>query len=350
VTFAAAVSYVAVVRRFIALGSVAVGLAVLAGCGEHQLGSLVIGIQYSGRAWHTPGVLFPGRVLIFDGHGQRVGVLHVKAGRTATAELPPGHYTLGVGDGRLAVEQRGRCGRKIATVTGSHTTDYTLWRCWPSTPEGVSASIVAAALAQKSVHWSEVIGLDLVGSFVTTADVTADSGTEQTTAYSGDKAEIRLIHGVVYVRGNASALVSELGLPLARARPYARRWIAIPKGDKLYARESQGLTLASAVRDVAGETEPSYGPRLAAVRPLSTLEVIWKKPPHARLVLQTKDSYAMGQSWSLTARASGEPLPITYSAFIGFGNGEGESFSRWNKPVVVTAPANSIPIATVRAR
>ena len=61
----------------------------------------------------------------------------------------------------------------------------------------------------------------------------------------------------------------------------------------------------------------------------------------------------------LTARASGEPLPVAGRASgCSFGSGHLSMgscwstrlrFSKWNEPVHVQAPATSVPIGTVRA-
>src|SRR4051812_6193842 len=43
-------------------------------------------------------------------------------------------------------------------------------------PQAVLGSMVAAALGQRSVHWTEVGGEDMRGDFRFASDVTADSG------------------------------------------------------------------------------------------------------------------------------------------------------------------------------
>ena len=346
-TFAAAAPYVAVVRLRLAFALVVLGLA-LAGCGAQPRGSLVVGIQYTGGAWHASGQRFAGRVPIFDEHGHRVDVLRIKAGNTATAELPPGHYSLGFGHGRPTVTQFEGCKPKTVTVTSSHATDYTLWLgCWLSTPRGVLASIDAAALAQKSVHVTESFAADLYGTDHRTYDVSANSGTELFNYY-GNKMRVLLVDHTVYVRADAWLLYgtaySGLGLTEAQAKRYAGTWISIPKGDKLYARLAAGLTLPSAV----GAGAPTYA-GLKAYYPEGRLKLS-RQRSHGRglLVLRWTAGAQPPPLDVLKARATGTPLPVSYSdyaAMMVFYNG---TYSRWNEPVHVHAPASSTPIATVR--
>ncbi|MDX6454761.1 MAG: hypothetical protein QOD48_868, partial [Gaiellaceae bacterium] len=49
-----------------------------------------------------------------------------------------------------------------------------------------------------------------------------------------------------------------------------------------------------------------------------------------------------------SAHASGKPLPVAFTEDLGPGTWAIGSFSKWNEPVSVQAPASSTPIATVR--
>jgi hypothetical protein len=177
----------------------------------------------------------------------------------------------------------------------------------PPTPKDVRASIVAAALAQKSVHYEKNIEVDMEGTTTITADVTADSGIALEDSYDYGLVEIRLVNDTVYVKGDAAALRFYVAdLPHAVANGYSGKWISIPKGDPLYAYVSDGLTLASIVHDVRSDLPVTHVNKLPA-------------------------------------RFAGEVDPSgEYTATSG-------TFSKWNEPVHVQAPANSTPIATLRA-
>jgi hypothetical protein len=245
------------------------------------------------------------------------------------------------------------CQPKNATVTGSHTTDYTLrLGCWPSTPKGVLASIVAAALAQQSVRLTESFGADLYGTDHRTLDVGADSGTELFNYY-GNKMRLRLVDHTVYVRANAWLLSGTyyspaLDLPDAQAKRYAGKWISIPESDKDYAGLAESLTLPSTVQDATVSrfyslVTPSSGEELRMLRRTSL-----GRPRIVLRLVEGPRGYPSYPPMQLTAHGTGAPLPITFFASCGMVCGTNGTFSRWNEPVHVVAPASSTPIATVR--
>lgn len=210
-------------------------------------------------------------------------------------------------------------------------------------PQAVLGSMVAAALGQHAVHWTEAGGEDMRGSFRLTSDVTADSGVERLTIPQlGGKADIRLVNGVVYVKGNRMGLQYELVLPDAQAGRYAGRWISITTRDvyrdaNLYTRTADGLTLGSLVHDA---TSPDLGNNGLKTK------VIRRKSHGTRvIVFQEGDLRAAGMT--VSAHATGEGLPIAVSVGFGPGSWFGGRFSKWNEPLQVTAPKHAVPIATV---
>lgn len=211
------------------------------------------------------------------------------------------------------------------------------------------ASIVAGALAQKSTRYTETVVWDLLGGIRYVADVNADSGRERAVSYDGSKAEIRFVDCTVYVKGNRAALMGGLGVPApiagfavpplglnrAQASHYAGHWISIPRGNPLYATMADGLTLASLVHVV--------------MPPPGNLKLVRRKSRGTRLVdVVSKESGSFGGDSGLTAQARGRHLPLATFNFIGNGNGDGGTFTRWNEPLSVQAPADSTPIATAR--
>lgn len=175
----------------------------------------------------------------------------------------------------------------------------------PPSPKDVRASMVAAALAQKSVHYVENIEVDMDGTTTITADVTADSGIAQETSPDYGSAELRLANDTVYVKGDATALEYYVpDLPHAEAEGYWGKWISIPKGGALYAAASDGLTLASIVHNVGADLLPKLVDKLPA-------------------------------RFSREINPSGE-FTVTSG-----------TFSKWNESVHVQVPASSTPIATV---
>jgi hypothetical protein len=211
-------------------------------------------------------------------------------------------------------------------------------------PQTLRGRIVAAALAQKSVHWT----LAARDGVIFRADVNADSGRERATVPGyADAVEIRLVNDTIYIRGGYEGGIF-VGLSRAQAARYAGLWIAVPRGHRPYRALASTLMFGSIVRHAVprGPLEKSFtrkphGTRLLVLSPPAGEEVP-HDPPFA---------------YRLTARASGEPLPVaSYAGACRFGGAGSRGscwssrrrFSRWNAPVHVHAPASSTPIATIR--
>jgi hypothetical protein len=211
-------------------------------------------------------------------------------------------------------------------------------------PKAVLRSVVAAALAQRSVHWTAKYSADLYGTATYTASVNAHSGTERMTGpdcYAGASELVRLlfVHHTVYVSGDVCGLLDNLNLTEAQARKYVGQWISVPRSGtehKLYLSLARGMSLASIVHAV---TTP---PRHAKLRS-------FRRSHGTRLVLRANNPQG-DPVWELRARAS-RRLPLALHRGGGCCSPPETSyrFSKWNKPVQVHAPASSTPIATVRA-
>jgi len=198
-------------------------------------------------------------------------------------------------------------------------------------PKAVLASIVAAALAQNSVHWTESFPGAGIGypPVRWSSDVTTDSGMQRVAISGGGTVRARLVNQVVYVRGNPMGLEYELNLwNSQRAKQYAGRWISIPKGDQLYAQTADGLTVASIVHDATPE---------------GTLKVVRNASHWTRLLVVSRISRA-----SLSEGATGASVPVDFTLTPGLLGSPSGNFGRWNEPVHVQPPATSTPIATVR--
>jgi hypothetical protein len=195
----------------------------------------------------------------------------------------------------------------------------------PSSPKDVRASIVAAALAQQSVHWTE--SFSNIRSSRRSADVCAASAMEHVTIDMGGspgKVKILRVGETEYEKGDVAGLEYDLGLSEAKATQYAGQWISIPNGDPAYT--GYGLTVASVVHDAL---------------PHGRLKVSPRTSQGARLLA------VQGKFSTLLAHA-GSRLPVAYSGGAVDVWIKGR-FSRWNEPLHIHAPASSTPIALVRA-
>jgi hypothetical protein len=169
------------------------------------------------------------------------------------------------------------------------------------------SAIVAAALAQHSVHWTADDTEDSEGTKHWTADVNADSGMARVSWYfeeSGGKLHLVYVNKIFYVRGDSDSLEFFLALTNAQARRYAGRWISTSNGGDLLIQPVNGLTLSAAVRE-------------------------WNSADHR-------------------THTRGGPLPLEFAERVAPDEAIGGSFSKWNEPVHVQAPARSVPIAIVQ--
>jgi hypothetical protein len=206
-----------------------------------------------------------------------------------------------------------------------------------ASPASARDRIVAAALSQKSVHWTGRYSASGAGTTTFIADVSADAGTAREGWGFPGPAQIRLVNDTVYVKADSTVLnCCALGLTWKQAWRYAGKWISIPKGDDSYARLADGLTLASIVHDAVPQgTSKSYTTRSGGTRFLA----VQGTPGN--------NFWDTSSSGRLAAHGSGEPLPVSfsYSDVASWTHGR---FSRWNEPLTVRAPERSTPIATVR--
>ena len=214
-------------------------------------------------------------------------------------------------------------------------------------------SILAAALAQSSAHYSysEYNEGEWPSRWV--GDVTADSGSQQlsvTVPGVRETVDFLLVNDVVYARGDVGGLMYGLNLTEAQATAYAGQWISIPKSDSFYGQAAADLTLSSSVEDFIPDTQMSVHTCSGLVH----CGLGWWNPRHKPgpfLALDGSASQgAFGGAMELTATTSrkGARLPIDFQADFGEGGASG-SFSKWNEPVDVQAPESATPIATVRS-
>lgn len=208
-----------------------------------------------------------------------------------------------------------------------------------ASPKAVRSSIVAAALSQHSLHWTEhdAVGGALVEAV---ADVTSHAGTQQVAIAAAGKTgtvQIVFINHTDYVKGDAFGLQTNVGLTAAQAKQYADRWISITKGDKAYAPVASGLTIASIVHGMT---------------PRGTLKSFKRNVHGTRLVVveATSGTGKNRKLESVAAPARGRPLPIEAASITPSTNALTHlDFSRWNESVTIKAPPHPVPIATVRA-
>jgi hypothetical protein len=207
-------------------------------------------------------------------------------------------------------------------------------------PRALRNSIVAAARGERSVHWQAD---DIVGSARLTsgADVNANEGVQHVTFYLGKTRAhitIRVIDHTAYVKGDALGLRLNLNLTSTQASKYAGQWISIPKTDRLYAGTAQADTLGSLITSIV-----PHGRLKAFSAKVRGLRVVGVRSVHGKGKKKTLQI--------LDAKARGKRLPIEEDELTpGMKVISHTALSRWNEPVHVTAPAQAVPISTVRGQ
>lgn len=170
------------------------------------------------------------------------------------------------------------------------------------------------------------------------SDTARDSSTEILRAGLA-YAEIRVIHGTAYVRGNQHGLRSLIGLPTSVASAAASRWL----------RPAQG---SAAAKNLAAENSLSALP--SSILPGDDDRVLVSANHEGATtvkVLRWSAAAANGTTIHavLTVRSGPNPLPISETTSAA-GNREVVRFTRWDAPLTVTAPAVAIPLAAADAQ
>jgi hypothetical protein len=205
------------------------------------------------------------------------------------------------------------------------------------TPTELLTSILAAARAQHSVHYvsSASLGTSHVSQV---GDAGATQGIQRITFRAAGKTgrvTVMFVAGSAYLRGDAFTLVDYLGFKAGAAAAYAGRWILVPRSDSAYSTIAAGVTFTSAIREL----------KLSA--PLTRLPDTTIDGRRV-IALRGKSSTAPGSiAATLYARATGPPLPVREVARAGKSSAV-VTFSRWNEPVRLSAPASAVPISKVR--
>ncbi|HVA07130.1 MAG TPA: hypothetical protein VNG12_10355 [Acidimicrobiales bacterium] len=174
-----------------------------------------------------------------------------------------------------------------------------------------------------------------------TGELVQDTGLStgvQTVAIGKERISIVLIKGVAYFSGNNQGLTKYFGLPQTLASRLSGRWISVTAADSGYQSIINGLTLSSAIKEVAPTGTIALGKR-SKVNGQSTVSVV---------------GLASGGTTRITlfVAASGKPLPVEAASSGGTGtqkSGEIIAFSRWGEKVHVPRPTRTIPISSLKS-
>ena len=151
--------------------------------------------------------------------------------------------------------------------------------------------------------------------------------------------DVMMIGSTAYVRTDATTLFKGLGLTKQGSKKYAGQWISIQQGDAPFAGIASTLTLDAQLKSflpvgkqvTIGPTKTLHGKKLIPLTgPASSSHV--KGSGEARLLIDptTKLPAAGG----VVKSASGQTVEVV------------ARFSKWGKPVNLTAPTDAVPYST----
>ena len=210
---------------------------------------------------------------------------------------------------------------------------------------GSAASIAAAALA--TLKAGRAVHVDITNSDPTSGitsfsdDATATGGQQIITINGTEHATILFIGNIGYLKANALALASFIGVSAAQAQELAGKWLSLSPGDTLgtttYSSLVDGITLSAVASEiqmpgpdtVTGPEKVSGQPVLAITSPAPASQ---KLPSTARMTLY------------VTASGS---RPVLEKLSDAGGDENQISFSHWGESLHLTAPAGALPVSSL---
>ncbi|HVS85706.1 MAG TPA: hypothetical protein VHD91_08740 [Gaiellaceae bacterium] len=206
----------------------------------------------------------------------------------------------------------------------------------PVSPAALRASIVAAGMAQKSVHYVSASKTP-TGSVTIVADAGVSQGIQQITFSKGKKsghATVIVVRGTAYLRGDAFTLTDFIGIKAAGARRYANRWIVVPSSSAAYGPIAAAVTLASAL-DGLGAKSGTLSKTASRIGGKAVVGV--------RSVTKASSGNLTDTLWALAGK---QRLPVEE---VVTRNDErvANTYSNWNERVTVAAPKSGVSITKV---
>ncbi len=208
---------------------------------------------------------------------------------------------------------------------------------------GLAKQAVAAGDAAGSFHYVQRSTEDGIRDVIV-GDAGPDGGQQLITQEGSSGTNVyrlRLVHGVVYFRGNRAAVIDQLGVPQARAAADVGRWISVRKGEGPYASFAAGITTKSNLSQLP-ET----------FVPLTSTTTSSSSPPTTRIsggVSAGKGRQPVGTARLVVTTSSMLPRSFAANAITDVHLLLSWQFDRWGVPVHVPAPAGAVPYSSLGA-
>lgn len=193
------------------------------------------------------------------------------------------------------------------------------------------------ALARNSVHEAESLKSSTTSGTIS-ADIGKAEGSQNISHSDGARAHVLVIGGTAYVSGNQAALIHYYGFPAAIAKKVGSNWVSAPSSSSGYAVITAGVTLSSAIDVLAipGHVSETSATKIAG---------------QSAIGIQNK-SVATGSKGvkvavTMYVSQTSKPLPIRVTFDYSNGASTVVSFSGWDEPLALKAPAHVIPVASL---
>jgi hypothetical protein len=172
------------------------------------------------------------------------------------------------------------------------------------------------------------------------AQISQDSGPgggHQVVTIDGAHAEVVLVGGVAYIRGDASAVPNFFGLPASQAARLANQWISVQPTDSGYADTAGGVSLDSVLQEstVTGQLTEGAEAVVDGVRVVPITGTI------------TDPSSNQTGTGTLSVTMGSHPLPLQLVEIQSDGTRITVTFGPWGVAVPLSAPTAAIPMSSV---
>lgn len=219
----------------------------------------------------------------------------------------------------------------------------------PTSPSAVATSLLhrsmAAAAGTGSFHYVEISTV-LGAPDDITGDALPHGGRQVITqrCKSGTNVfDLRLVHGVVYFRGNEYAVLDQLGVATTRAGSLVNRWVKLTKSETPYKSFAAGITAQSNISQLP-----------TVIVPRSTRAVPGASPPATQIVgalYAGKGKSPIGTAALNVDASSSLPQTLRGSAVSTSGRFEVSwTFSHFGQHVSVGAPPGAVAYASLHAK
>jgi hypothetical protein len=226
-------------------------------------------------------------------------------------------------------------------ATASQTTAAPLAAPTARGPAGgaPSGSALAARAVQDALAkgWAHInINTTAPGHLAVYSQDSGPTAGHQVVTVDGSHAEVVLVGGVAYIRGDATAITSFFGYPATQVGRLANQWISLQATDPDYPTVIDAVTLGSALKEAT-----IIGP---ATNVAETIAAGVKVIAITGAVPQSGGPNATG---TLYISTGADPLPVQLVETASDGTKSTVTFGSWGTAVPLAAPNAAIPASSI---